>query len=470
MLPQRHLVPNTHFKIRLPAFDHQYQNNMPSNSEEGLKRVIGVPGLSLAIVNGIIGAGIIVLPGIVGVELGAFSVFAYIFCSIMLAAILLCYAEIGSRVTTSGGSYAYVEAAFGNFAGYVVNWLYFLGWSILGSAALINIVADSLAVLIPPLADPLVRGAFFFVLIGFMVLINVRGVKQGIGLVKLITIIKLLPLLGLIVFGFSHVKSVNLHWQHLPSLKTFGDVTLILFFAFAGFETSLGTSGEFKNPKRTVPLSICIGGLLVLVVYMLLQTVTQGVLGAQVAAFKDAPLAAVADKIIGPLGGTILLITAALSCFGSISADILATPRSLFAAANDGMFPKFLGRVHPRFATPHLAVITYGLLIFIFSISGGFRQLALLASAAILLIYLAVILSTIKLRMRKTEGEGKIFKMPGGLTFPFIGIAAIGWLLASLSRLEIFSTMLFIAAIAALYGSTRWMKSRNKRAMLAEES
>ena len=106
---------------------------MPNeNTEEGLKRVVGVSGLALSIVNGVIGAGIFALPAIVSIAMGAFGIFGYIFCSILLAAIMLCYAETGSRVTTSGGSYAYVEAAFGNFPAYIVNWLFFLGWGILG--------------------------------------------------------------------------------------------------------------------------------------------------------------------------------------------------------------------------------------------------------------------------------------------------------------------------------------------------
>jgi basic amino acid/polyamine antiporter, APA family len=442
---------------------------MPAaNSEEGLKRVIGVQGLALSIVNGVIGAGIFALPAIVSIEVGAFGVFAYIFCSIMLAAIMLCYAEIGSRVTTSGGSYAYVEAAFGDFPGYIINWLYFFGWGILSSAALMNIIADSLAVIFPAFANPLIRAVFFFVLIGFMILINVRGAKQGIGLVKLITVIKLLPLFAIIIFGFSQVKAGNLHWEHVPSLNTFGNTALILFFAFAGFETSLGTSGEFKNPKRTVPLGILLGGVMVLIVYILLQTVTQGVLGTRIAAFKDAPLAAVAEKIIGPVGATILLITAAVSCFGGVTSDVLATPRSLFAGANDGMFPKFLGKVHPRFATPHLAVITYGSLIFILSVSGGFKQLAILASAAILLVYLAVILSTIKLRMKKQDTAEKTFRAPGGLIFPLVGIAAITWLITSLSKWEILSTIIFIAVICVIYIAMKWTKSKNKPVALAE--
>ncbi len=424
--------------------------------------MVGVPGLALAIVNGVIGAGIFALPAIVSISLGAFGIFCYIFCSIMLAAIMLCYAEIGSRVTSSGGSYAYVEAAFGNFFGFVINWLFTFGWGILGSAAVMNILADSLAVLFPYFVNPLIRGFLFFVLIGFTVLINIRGTKQGIGLVKLITIIKLLPLLGIIIFGFSQVKTGNLHWEHVPSLKTFGDTALILFYAFAGFETSLGVSGEFKNPKRTVPLGICVGGIVVLIIYMLLQTVTQGVLGANMASFKDAPLAAIAEKIVGLVGATILLITATVSCFGCVSADVMCTPRTLFAGAKDGMFPRFLGKVHTKFATPYLAVVTYGTLLFSVSISGGFKQLAVLASAAILLVYLAVILATIKLRRKKPDTAEKTFRMPGGLTFPFIGIAAIIWLLTSLSKWEILSTIIFIAAICVIYFVMKRFKDKNQ--------
>jgi len=245
-------------------------------TKEGLKPVIGVSGLTLSIVNGVIGAGIFALPGIVGVALGGFGVFGYIFCSIMLGAIMLCYAEIGCKVTSSGGSYAYVEAAFGHLPGYIVNWLYFFGWGILGSAALVNIIADSLSVVFPIFTNSFARAGLFFFLIGLMILINVRGAKQSIVLVKAITIIKLIPLIAIIIFGFTHVKAANLRWEHVPSLQSFGSTLLILFFAFAGFETALGASGEIKNPRRTVPMSILFGGLIVMVMYLLLQTVVQG--------------------------------------------------------------------------------------------------------------------------------------------------------------------------------------------------
>jgi amino acid transporter len=430
-----------------------------STSDEGLKRVIGVQGLALSIVNMVIGSGIFVLPAIIGMAMGAFGIFGYIFCSIMMAAIMLCYAEVGSKITTSGGSYAYVEKAFGNFPGFIINWLFFFGWGILASAAMMNIIADSLALLWPSLLNPFIRGILFFFLMGIMVVINIIGTKQANIFVKSISILKLFPIIGIIIFGFSHIKIDNLHWEKVPSLKTFSDTTLILFFAFAGFEASLGVSGEFKNPKKTVPFGIFLGGAIVLIVYLLLQTVTQGILGADIVAHKNAPLAAVAEKIIGPAGTTLLLFTAALSCFGGVSADVMATPRSLFACANDGMFPKFLGKVHSKFATPYLAIITYASLIFIFSVSGGFKQLAILASAALLLVYLSVILATIKLRRDKEDELEKTFQVPGGLIVPFIGMASILWLLTSLNKWEILSTIIFITTICLVYFVMKWMRN-----------
>src|SRR6185437_10846454 len=97
-------------------------------SNEGLKRVMGIQSLSTTIVNNTIGAGIYVLPATVGIAMGAAGIFEYFFCAVMLVSIMLCYAEIGSRITATGGSYIYVEAAFGPLAGFIVNWLFFLGW------------------------------------------------------------------------------------------------------------------------------------------------------------------------------------------------------------------------------------------------------------------------------------------------------------------------------------------------------
>ncbi len=429
-------------------------------TKEGLQRIIGAKDLAITIINGTIGAGIFVLPAIISQELGAYGIFSYIFCGLLLAAIMLCYVEIGSKVTSSGGSYAYVEAAFGGLAGFIINWLFFFGWGVLGSAAVANIIADSIAVLLPVFSRPMMRILLLFILFTFMVGLNVRGTKSSVGFIKTITLIKILPLIMIIVVGFSQVKISNLELAQFPSLNSFGNIGLITFFAFAGFETSLNVSGELKDPARTIPKGIFLGGIAVLLIYLLLQTVAQGVLGNSMATFREAPLAAVAEKSVGPVGGTILLIAAAVSCFGITTGDIFNTPRVLFAGAKDGLFPRFLSLVHPRYATPYWAIIIYGALIFLFSVSGGFTQLAVLASAAILIIYLAVIMATLKLRKSRQVEGSKEFRIPGGWLIPAIGIIAIIWLLTQLSKWEIVSVLLFIIILAVAYLLMQLLKKK----------
>ena len=420
-------------------------------SEEGLKRVVGVPGLALTVVNFSIGAGIYALPALIGIQLGPASVIGYLLCGLMFAAIMLCYVEIGSRVKTSGGSYAYVEKAFGPFPGFIVNGLFFFGWGIISDAAIMNMVADSLTVLYPELSEPWLRILIFAILIGLMMLVNIRDTRKSVRFVEFVTIIKLIPLVALIIFGIRFIDVSNFHMEHFPSLNALNSSALILFFSLAGFESSLSVSGEIKNPKRTVPRGVLIGGLIVFTIYILIQTITQGVLGEQLSEFKDAPLAAVAEKIIGPAGITIFLFAAVLSGLGCVNGDVLAAPRLLFAGAKDGLFPKFLGKIHPKFATPYMAIITYSLLIFIFAVSGGFKQLAILASGTLLLVYLAVIFSLIKLRMQKVESVEKTVKVPGGLLDPGIAIVSILYVLSNLNKMEIISIAVFVAVLCAIY-------------------
>lgn len=421
-----------------------------SNMAE-LKRVIGISGLAVSVVNFTIGAGIFVLPALVGIKLGSYSLLAYMFCAIMLASIMLCYAEIGSRITTTGGSYAYVEQVFGPLAGFIVNGLFFFGWGVLGSAALMNILVDSLGSLFPVFNMPWIRGIMIFFILGGFAFINFIGVRQSINFVKLITLIKLIPLLFIILLGFGPIQMDHLSFHQVPSLKDFGEAILILFFAYAGFETSLSLSGEFKNPERTIPRGLLYGGVVILIIYLLLQTIVQGVLGEQLALYKEAPLAAVADSILGSAGASILLLAAAISCFGSVSGDVMATPRVLYAASKDHLLPEFLSKLHPKFGTPHSAVISYAALIFVFSVSGGFKQLAVMASCAILLIYAAVVLAMIKYKRNVPLTSDQVFKLPGGYSIPIIALLCIFWLLAHLSMNEFFITFVFILFLIAFY-------------------
>lgn len=421
------------------------------NTSYDLKREIGVSAFSMSVVNASIGAGMFALPAIIGIQLGGFGIFCYVVCGLLLAVIMLCYAEAGTRITTTGGSYAYVEAAFGALPGYIINWLFFFGWGILSDAAILNVLADALAIYNPAFQDGLLRSLLFFVLLTIMAVINIFGVKHGARVVQILTIIKLIPLAAIIIFGLPLIKAENLDWEQIPSLKTFSDSALVLFFAFAGFETTLNVSGEVKEPNKVIPRGLLIGGLIAIFFIMLIQMVVQGVIGAEIVQFKEAPVAAVAQQIFGPSGMLLVIFATVMSCTGIVTGDVLASPRLLYAGALNGLFPRFLSMVHYKHSTPYWAIIIYSSLIFIFSVSGGFKQLAVMASTSILIIYLAVIFSVIRLRSKKNIGSPQIFTVPGGIFIPILGIVVIIWLLTSLTGFEMLFTFSFIIIICLLY-------------------
>ena len=425
---------------------------MQKITEPTLKREIGATALALNAINLTIGAGIFVLPAIVAENLGPASFIAYILCGILVILIMLCYAEVGSKVTTTGGSYAYVEKAFGPLAGFLINTLFWFGFSSLADAAVINAMTDMLAIWFPVFSITYIRIILFTLLFGLLALINVRGAKQGSQFAVAATILKLTPLILLVLIGLFSISPANLVVTTWPGIKSIGETSLVLVFAFMGIETALGVSGEIKDPKRSIPKGILMGVFGVLLMYLLIQFVAQGVLGNQLPGHKDAPLAALASRLIGPVGGTIILVTSVVSMFGMISGDILASPRLLFAASQDKLLPEFLGRVHPKFTTPYWSIIVYSLVGLIFASSGGFKQLAVLSSSSVLLIYLAVVLATIRLRfMKNSVDETGTFKIPGGLIIPILAIATICWFLSHITMAEVKAFIIFFAVCAAIY-------------------
>jgi basic amino acid/polyamine antiporter, APA family len=428
------------------------------NKEEGLKRVIGVGSLAINAVNLTVGAGIFALPAVVAGQLGAGAIWAYLLCGLLLSLVLLCFAEVGSRMSITGGVYAYVETAFGPLAGFLINTLYWLGFAIMADAAVANVLVDNLAILFPVFSSPVVRIVFLALIFGGIAALNVIGVKESSRFIVGVTIAKLLPLVLLLAVGSFYITPGNLELGTAPTLKNLGEGALILFFAFGGgVESTLTATGEIRNPKRTIPRGMLLGSLIVLFIYVSIQLVAQGVLGDALGAQKEAPLVAVAQVVLGDYGSVLLIAAAAVSCFGLLSGDILVTSRLPYAAARDGLLPAILARVHPRYATPANSIMFFSLVGFILSISGSFRQLAILSSSAILIIYVGVIAATIKKRAMKTENG---FVIPGGLTVPILALLATGWFLSNLTWIEIVAVAIFLAFFTAVYLVRKvWVKS-----------
>ena len=427
--------------------------------DEGLIRSVGTLGLSANIINIIIGSGIFALPAIIALQMGTSSILAYIFCGVLITLVTLCFAEAGSKVTNTGGPYTYIETAFGDYAGFIAG-IFAVASGVLSDAAVSNALINVLETVNPLFGTTWICLATLAVLFFGFASVNILGVKQGIGLVKLNTVVKLIPLFLLIIFGWKDVSFSNLQIESLPSLHQFGETSLILFFAFVGCESGLIVGGEVINPKRTVPKAILISITTVVLVYILIQMVSQGVLGKDLVNFKAAPLAQTAKVVFGPIGYVILIAGASISMFGYLSGSILSNPRALFALGRDRVIPiPALAKVHKSYATPHIAILVYVIIGFVLAATGTFEQLVIIATSSILILYLGVALSVIKLRISHKTLESE-FKIPGGWTVPVLSIAVILYFLSNLARNEMLGTIIFIVFLSLIYGVIKYFRRK----------
>lgn len=406
--------------------------------EAGLVRALGVVGLAASVVNITIGGGIFRAPGSVQVtgRLGTAAPLAYILCAVAMAFVVMCFAEAGSRVSLTGGVYAYVERAFGRFAGFFIGWMLWVVGTI-ATAAVGTIFADGLLAMLPNVPAIPFRALSLAVVFAIVATINVLGVKFGARLNVASTIIKLTPLALLIVVGLFHVERSNLAWSGAPSVSELARASIVLLFVFAGVESALVPSGEVKDPSRTVPRAVFIALAVCTIFYMLVHVVAQGVLGSALPG-NAAPLAETASRVVGPWGGVAMNVAVVLSTFGYLCGMILAIPRALFAFARDGLLPRALASVHPRFHTPWIAIIVQTVLALLVAVSSTWEGLVILANVAVLTVYLGCAAAAWQLRRKNIRDEGATMTKPiPGSTFAVpLAVVVILVMLSSVTAKE----------------------------------
>jgi APA family basic amino acid/polyamine antiporter len=430
--------------------------------EGSLVRAIGTLGLAAGIVNVTVGGGIFRLPAGVAASLGAAAPLAYLACTVAMGLIVLCFADAGSRVSMTGGPYAYVETAFGPFIGFLTGALLWVGIT-LALSAVSSFFADSLYALVPSIGTTGKRIAIVAVLaaLGAANMRSVRGVTR---FNTLATIAKLLPLLLLIVVGAFSMRSENLRWTVTPTSSSVARASVLLLFAFLGIESALVPSGEVATPSRTVPRAVFGAMAAVALLYVSIQVVAQGLLGSALPG-DPTPLASAAAVAMGPAGRTLILVGSAVSMFGYVSGMTLAVPRMLFAFGRDGFLPARIAAVHTRWRTPYVAIAVQTTIVALLALFGNFEVLALAANATTLLVYAACCLAAVELRRRGVRGGGIPFELRGARAAPWLALGVIAWLLWSLQPGEWIAAGLILLVAVLVFAVTS--PSRRTRAVRA---
>jgi basic amino acid/polyamine antiporter, APA family len=423
-------------------------------SDDGLVRSLGLPAMTANAVNCIVASGVFVLPAVVAATIGSAWLIAYLICALAIALVFLSLAEAGSRVSETGGTYRYVDIAFGPYAGMLLGAvLLFSG--VASSAAVADVFVGTLGEVMPALHDEPARAGVLVAMYIVLILINIRGVRAGAAVVEVVTLAKLAPLVILVVGGLIALRSQHVVvWGH-ASIRDIGRAALVLFFAFTGIEVALTPSGEVRSPARTMPRAVLLALLVVTALYIGAHYVAEGALGAGLATDQTAPLAATAAHLFGPKGRVLMLAAALLSTFAYVSGDILASPRILFAFGCDGYLPRGIGTVHARYRTPAVAIVAYGIIACTLAVTGTFKWLVVLASIAALLIYLASCLALLVLRHRNVRTDGQPFIVPGGPIIPLLACVVVVWLLAQASRAEWAAILAVLVAASVVYAFRR---------------
>jgi len=431
--------------------------------DQALVRAVGPLGLAASIVNVTIGGGIFRLPALVAASLHAAAPISFLVCAAAMGLIVVCFAEAGKRVDLTGGPYAYVEVAFGPFVGFLSGVLVWL-LGTLSVAAVTTILADSIGALVPTLDGRVARATFLIGTFGLLSGVNILGVRQGTRLNAVATAAKLLPLLLLVVAGTFAVRMSNLEWTEPVSGGTVARASILLLFAFTGVESALVPSGEIKNVRTTVPRAILLAMVVITVVYLAIQLVVQGVLGAGLPG-QRTPLAAAAAVIFGPWGATMLLVGATVSMLGYVSGMTLAVPRALFALGRHGFLPRVVARVHPVYRTPHIAITTQSTIVCILAITNGFERLAILANLVTLFLYGACCLAAWQLARRDPAIPADPRRRWRHAVVPLAACGAILWLMTSITREEWKVAGVVLAVASVIFVATG--RARGRARMIA---
>ena len=430
----------------------------PLQGEAALLRAVGTFALTAAVINVIVGGGIFRMPSALAAQMGAAAPLALLAGALAIIPIALCFAAVGSRVQVTGGPYSYLGATFGPFAGFIGGALMWIS-NFTSSAGVAAALSVQVANLVPAFAPPLPRALLLTAVYGGLFALNAFGVKLGARAITALAALKLTPLFLLAGIGLFLVdwSQVSFAVGDVPSWGALGASMVLVMFAYSGMETALVPSGEINDPARDVPRATMVAILLVVLLYLALQVVGQGLLGPGLAK-SGVPVADTAGALWGP-GRVLLLVTACISMTGFLMGNLFGTARLVFALGRDGYLPRVFGTVSAAHRVPLWALAVHALLAWVLAIAGNFDALALISGGAICLVYGLVSLAAWRAQALDLRERGDTpFVLPGGFAIPLLAIAAMVAITATLTRKEWLAIGIALAALVTSYALLRLRK------------
>ena len=393
-----------------------------------LRRDIGFFGAAFLVLNAMIGAGIFALPGKVAVNAGLLSPWLFLAVGVVFLAVVLTFAELASYFRDSGGPVLYASYAFGPLAGFGTGWVLFLS-RMTAFAANANVMAIYLGSLYPWFGEGIGRTAVISIVTLGLTYANILGVKDGVRTMGFFTVLKVLPLILLVLLGLQHVTTGTLIPSASAVIEDLGGTTLLLVYAYVGFETMAVTAGETTEPRRVLPRALIRTVIGTGLLYFLIVLVFISVIPEDT--YADATLVDVGRALAGPAGAIAITLAAVFSIGGNLAGTMIAAPRLIFSLAENRLLPAWFGNVHPRYATPDHSILVMGGLALAMALTGSFVELAVASSLSRMLSYIVCIASLPIIRNRADDTmKARAYRIRGGYLLPLVGLAICLWLTA----------------------------------------
>ncbi len=324
------------------------------------RRSLGLATTTSMVIGNMVGSGVFLLPAALAAY-GVFSLWGWAFSTAGALALAWMFSSLSRRSPQAGGPYAYSREAFGDFAGFLIAWMYWI--SIAASVAAIAVAfASYLEPLIPALGSYPGAGAGAAVLATWLLTgVNIWGVRAA-GRLQLITVIlKLSPLLLLAVFGsfYFDPKLITAHPVGGSPFAAVNACAALTMWAFVGLESATVPADHVRDPAKTIPRATILGTIIAAVFYITCTTAVMGIVPAHILAHSDAPFAAAAQAIWGSWAADLIAAAAAISCFGALNGWILMSGQFAQAIARDHLFPSLFARVSRR-GTPTVGLLFSG--------------------------------------------------------------------------------------------------------------
>ncbi len=395
--------------------------------ERGLIRGIRRWDLVAIAINGIIGAGIFGLPAKVFSLIGSYSLIAFVVCAVVVTLIILCFAEVGSRFDETGGPYLYAREAFGPTIAFEIGWLIWLA-RLTAFAANCNLLVNYLGYFLPSATNAYWRATVITIVVAVLTTINVVGIRQAAIVSNVFTIGKLIPMIIFIAVGLFFLNPHAFALGPRPTTGAFSQSVLLLIYAFTGFEMAAIPAGEVRDPKRHLPHALLVAIGVVAFLYILIQIVCLGTLPEL--ATSQKPLADAATRFMGTAGGALISAGAMISIIGNLNILVLSGSRIPFAIAEQRQLPSFIAKVHPRFSTPHVAILITAALMLVLTLQSSFVAALTISAIARLVTYGATCLSLPVFR-RRSAAPPAGFRLPYGTVIAILALVLAAWLLAN---------------------------------------